>query len=183
MKKIRISVAALLLSGSMLCFQSCIGSFSLTNSVLDWNKNVGRKFVNELVFVAFWILPVYEVTGIADLLILNSIEFWSGKNPVEASVKTIKTDNGSYLVAYDKSGYKITNIETGREINLEFDESSNTWYYIQDNEKIPFMSFIDDNHVRMIMPDGSFQEVELSEQGVVSYQAVAQYAGYDLASL
>ena len=37
------------------------------------------KFVNELVFFAFWILPVYEVSGLADLLVLNSIEFWSGK--------------------------------------------------------------------------------------------------------
>lgn len=51
--------------------------FSLTNKLLTWNRQVGSKFVNELVFFALWILPVYEVSGLADLLVLNSIEFWA----------------------------------------------------------------------------------------------------------
>ena len=75
MKKKTITVAmALCLSAAML-MPSCIGSFALTNKVLDWNRQVGNKFVNELVFFAFWILPVYEVTGLTDLLVINSIEF------------------------------------------------------------------------------------------------------------
>ena len=76
MRKIRISVAAILLAGTSLVFTSCIGSFGLTNKVLSWNRNIGSKFVNELVFLAFWILPVYEVTALADVLVINSIEFW-----------------------------------------------------------------------------------------------------------
>ena len=74
MKKNYLSVALVLtLAGSMM-FTSCIGSFQLSNKVLAWNKQVGNKFVNELVFFAFWILPVYEITTISDLLVLNSIE-------------------------------------------------------------------------------------------------------------
>ncbi|MDE7508793.1 MAG: DUF3332 domain-containing protein, partial [Muribaculaceae bacterium] len=67
------AVAALLLCSVSL--SSCIGSFRLTNSVLKWNNQVGSKFINEIVLFAFWVLPVYEVTSIADLLVLNSIEF------------------------------------------------------------------------------------------------------------
>ncbi|MDE6279855.1 MAG: DUF3332 domain-containing protein, partial [Paramuribaculum sp.] len=85
MKKKILNVAVItLLCGSMLPLSSCIGSFSLTNKLLSWNRQVDNKFVNELVFFAFWILPVYEVAGAADLLVLNSIEFWSGSNPMEA---------------------------------------------------------------------------------------------------
>ena len=94
MKKYKIAVAAILLAGSSMAFTSCIGSFAMTNKVLSWNKQVGNKFVNELVFFAFWILPVYEVTSIADLLVINSIEFWSGTNPMTASVKAVDTDHG-----------------------------------------------------------------------------------------
>ena len=49
MKKVYITaaMAALLLGSSTLT--SCIGSFALTNRVLSWNKQVGSKFVNELV--------------------------------------------------------------------------------------------------------------------------------------
>lgn len=99
MRKIRLSVAAVLIAGTSLVFTSCIGSFGLTNKVISWNRNIGSKFVNELVFLAFWILPVYEVTALADVLVINSIEFWSGTNPLTASVKTVDTDHGRYMIA------------------------------------------------------------------------------------
>ena len=84
MKKFYLSVALVLALGGSMLFSSCIGQFALTNQVLSWNKQIGSKFVNELVFFAFWVLPVYEVTTVADLLIINSIEFWSGTNPLTA---------------------------------------------------------------------------------------------------
>lgn len=171
MKKNYISVGAILLAATMLPLQSCIGSFSLTNKVLSWNNQVGSKFVNELVFFAFWILPVYEVTSVADLLILNTIEFWSGNNPVEASTKVIDTDQGKYYIACDGKGYDIT-APNGDVVRLEFEEDSQTWSVgVNDEEAIPFMTMIDDSHVKMITPDGDFRMVELSEQGVMAYSA------------
>ena len=101
MKRVKISAAILLTVAAMLPMQSCIGSFALTNKVLDWNRQVGDKFVNELVFVAFWILPVYELTGLADILVINSIEFWKGENPVQASTKVIDGKDAKYLVKSD----------------------------------------------------------------------------------
>ena len=97
-KRILTRVLAIVLCGSMLTMTSCIGSFSLTNRLLGWNQHVGNKFVNELVFFAFWILPVYEVSCLADLLVLNSIEFWSGSNPMAKGDKIIEGNDGKYLV-------------------------------------------------------------------------------------
>ena len=77
-----------MLSGSVL-FSSCIGSFGLWNSLKDWNQGVSNKFVNELIFLAFHIVPVYEIAYLADALVLNSIEFWSGSNPT-ASIGEVK---------------------------------------------------------------------------------------------
>lgn len=173
MKKIKLSVAALLIGGGSLLFSSCIGSFSLTNSVINWNKNVGHKFVNELVFVAFWILPVYEVTALADLLVLNSIEFWSGENPVQASTSFIDTEHGRYIVACDETGYTVTHEASGHEFRLEFDSESQTWSLEQEGESYPFMTFVDDAHVKMITPEGDLRVVELSEAGVYAYSQLA----------
>lgn len=173
MKKFKISVAALLLAGSTLVFTSCIGSFQLTQNVMNWNHSVGNKFVNELVFVAFWILPVYEVTALADLLVLNSIEFWSGENPVSASTKVIDTEQGRYLVACDGKGYTITHEPTGRETRLDFEAETQTWSIEVNGESYPFMTFLDDSHVKMITPEGDFRVVELSEQGVMAYRDLA----------
>ena len=92
MKKKLGVAAAVLLSGSLM-FSSCIGSFGLTNKLFSWNKGVGEKWVNEVVFVAFCILPVYEVSLIADALVINSIEFWTGSNPMADNRSSrIKTD-------------------------------------------------------------------------------------------
>ena len=44
-------------------------------------------------FIAFWIVPVYEISALADVLVINSIEFWSGSNPV-ADVGNVKTIDG-----------------------------------------------------------------------------------------
>ena len=169
MKKNYISVGAILLVAATLPLQSCIGSFSLTNKVLSWNNQVGSKFVNELVFFAFWILPVYEVTSVADLLIFNSIEFWSGNNPVQASTKVIDTDQGKYYIACDGKGYDIT-APNGDVVHLLFEEDTQTWSVgVNDEEALPFMTMIDDSHVKMITPEGDFRMVELSEQGVLAY--------------
>ena len=90
-KSFTVLVAAIL-AGSTL-FTSCIGSFGLTNKLLTWNRSIDSKFVNELVFVAFWIIPVYEISALADLLVINAIEFWSGSNPM-ADVGSVKTVEG-----------------------------------------------------------------------------------------
>lgn len=174
MKKYKIAVGALLIAGSSLTFTSCIGSFGLSNKVLSWNKSIGNKFVNELVFVAFWILPVYEVTLLSDLLVVNSIEFWSGNNPMSASTKVVDTEQGRYLIACDGKGYTVTHEATGESMRLDFTEEDQTWSIrLEDGESLPLMTFIDDSHVKMIAPDGGSVTVELSEQGVMAYEQCA----------
>ncbi|MCM1152841.1 MAG: DUF3332 domain-containing protein [Muribaculum sp.] len=176
MKKRYVSASVILTVAGSLSLNSCIGSFGLTNSVLSWNNQVGSKFVNELVFFAFWVLPVYEVTGLADLLVLNSIEFWSGSNPVEASTKVIPTDHGDYLVACDGKGYTITNSQSGESMRLDFDADTQTWSFDDNGTKYPMMTFVDDNHVKMVMPDGDFRLVDLNEEGVMAYRHMAMQA-------
>ncbi|MCM1290955.1 MAG: DUF3332 domain-containing protein [Prevotella sp.] len=175
MKKIYLTAAlAAILAGSMT-LSSCIGSFALTNKVLTWNNQVGNKFVNELVFFAFWVLPVYEVTGLADLLVINSIEFWSGNNPMSASVKAIDTDHGRYLVKCDGKGYDI-DCPDGSSMRLNFNTEEQTWSYAdsETGRDIPLMTFIDSRHVKMITPQGDMTTIELSEQGVMAYRQMAE---------
>ena len=72
MKKIKFTPLCFLLSGSIL-FSSCIGSFKLFNNLKEWNQGVSDKFVNELIFLAFHIVPIYPIAYLADVLVLNSL--------------------------------------------------------------------------------------------------------------
>lgn len=79
MKKLMLPM---LISGSVL-LSGCLGQNALFNTVQDWNATATEeKFVNQGISFAFWIVPVYGLTILADIVILNSVEFWTGTNPV-----------------------------------------------------------------------------------------------------
>ena len=167
---------AVLLCGAVT-FSSCIGPFKLTNKLLSWNNSVGSKFANELVFFCFWILPVYEVSIVADALVLNSIEFWSGSNPIakEGQTKQIKGANGDYLVQRKKDGYKISDRGNKLNVELRFDEKSQSWSAVSNGKSVRFMTFIGNNKVRMYLPEGKTMDVELSEEGIMAYRDAVGY--------
>ena len=163
---------------SCIAFTSCIGSFKLSNKVLSWNKQVSNsKFVNEVVFFCFWVIPVYEVTTIADVLVVNSIEFWSGDNPLAETEteKSIHGKKGEYLVRYKHfNGYRIVNRNTKTSVDLIYDKGTKTWSAMAKNKPVEFMTFLDDNTVRVYLPGGKTMNVELSESGVATFREVIE---------
>ena len=179
MKKKYLSVALVVaLAGSILT-TSCIGSFSLTNKLLSWNKSIGNKFVNEVVFIAFCIVPVYEVTALADVLVLNSIEFWSGNNAFAKGKKVVDGEDGRYIVECDGKGYTITSENDGSVVRLDFDIEEQTWSATANGETHKIMTFIDDTHVKVPSVNGGYEVVELSQEGVWAYEgkvASSQFA-------
>lgn len=89
-RMISLALAALLASG-------CYGSFNLTRQVYHWNSQVGDKWPREFMFLVLTWVPVYGIAGLGDAVVFNSIEFWSGKNPVEAP-KTAAAPQIKHLV-------------------------------------------------------------------------------------
>lgn len=179
MKKTIIrGLSAVLIAVFLFSSTSCIGSFSLTGRLLGWNKHVGNKFINELVFFAFWILPVYEVTGLADLLVLNSIEFWSGRNPMgDVSAATeVEASNGNHVrITADATGYDLVNLDTESTMRLEYDADIDGWAVEYDGTRHILFTFVDDTHIAL--PTGSGQDyrtVELSNAGLMAYAAMSR---------
>lgn len=175
MKKKLFPICAVVLASSML-FSSCIGSFGLSNKVLSWNQQISNKFVNELVFIGFWILPVYEISMLADVIVINSVEFWSGSNPIVAGQKVVNGEDGRYLVEWNKDGYTITNESTQSVVELNFNEDERTWSVATPEGDIPFLTFVDDTHVKVPAGNGEYQIVEFSQAGVMAYQEYASKA-------
>jgi len=178
MKKRHLILVTVIMLTASLTLSSCIGSFTMFNRVKAWNEQVGDKFVNELVFIAMWILPVYELSFAADLLVLNSIEFWSGTNPLMGQTQqVIDGKDARYLVERDATGYAITNLSNHKVTRLNFDATSNTWSMQNgQGEQVPFLTFIDDTHVGLPAGNGTFTTVELSQAGVFAYSHLAPTA-------
>jgi hypothetical protein len=182
MRKRYFSVAVVLTLLASFTFTSCVGSFALSNKLLSWNRQISNKFVNEAVFFVFWVIPVYELTCLADVVVLNSIEFWSGSNPVAQVRSVIEGADGRYLVDCDGKGYTITSENDGSVVRLDFDSDDQSWSVaVNGQEPVKFMTFVDDTHVNMITPDGGTQLVELSDNGLMAFrQTIAESAAAQL---
>ena len=125
MKK-TFKLTAMLLAATMM-FSSCIGSFRLTNKVKAWNEKFGDKWANELLFVAMNIVPVYSCAMFVDAVVLNSIEFWTGKK-ASLKVQVVKNSQGQDVeVTAMENGYKFTS--NGESMNLVFNEETQSWNF------------------------------------------------------
>ncbi len=75
MKKLLLGAA---LTGAMLTTTGCLGPDKAFHGVHDWNMQVSdNDMVNELVFLGLVIIPVYEVAWLVDIIVLNTIDYWS----------------------------------------------------------------------------------------------------------
>lgn len=164
MKK-HFKLTAMLLTATIL-FSSCIGSFRLTNNIKDWNEGLGDKFVNELVFIALHIVPVYEIAMFIDGVVLNSIEFWTGENVVAepGETKIVKNSQGQDVqVTALENGYTISNGETA--MNLLFDAENQVWSAEYNNQSTDLVKLNGDNTAQLFV-GGEVVDVTLDAQGI-----------------
>lgn len=168
MKKTKLRIVTALVGGSLL-FSSCIGSFGLWSNLKDWNQGIGNKFVNEVVFLAFHIVPVYEVAYLADILVLNSIEFWSGSNPVAelGSIRTVQGENGNYAIRTNEDGYTITKEgDEGKELNLVYNAEKRIWNAEAEGQSFELIRMNEDGTISYQQPDGSLKTIVPNAQEV-----------------
>ena len=76
-KVVMVAIVASLTSS----LSGCIGSFAVTDKITQFNVEVvdnryARGGVNIL------LLPIYALTFAVDLVVVNSLEFWTGTNPL-----------------------------------------------------------------------------------------------------
>ena len=80
MQTSKVNMKKSLIAGALalgLLSTSCLGPNKTFNSVHDWNNNFSEnRWANEAVHLAFWIVPVYGLSLLADIVIVNSIEWW-----------------------------------------------------------------------------------------------------------
>ena len=164
MKK-HFKLSALLLSATIV-LSSCIGSFRLTNNIKDWNEGVSSKWVNEVIFIALHIVPVYEIAMLVDGVVLNSIEFWGGENIVAepGETKVVKNSVGEEVeIVATENGYTVSNGETA--MNLVFDKEQQLWSAEYDNQVTKLVKLNGDNTAQLFVGD-DVVNVNLDAQGI-----------------
>ena len=128
MKKISLKVAACFLAATFL-FSSCfVGKYGLWNKYINWqNHMTSSKFVNAI--VGFFLVPIVGgICQFVDILVLNTIEFWSGSNPVASNIGTTKQ-----VLGQDGRYYAVTTLKNGYEVKAPTGEITN---FIHNEENV-----------------------------------------------
>lgn len=154
-KNFRAVALATLLSGSLM-FGSCIGSFGLSSKLLDWNKNIGDPWTNELVFFCLAAVQVYTVSMFIDGFILNSLEFWTGENPsMSENTRTVKTDNGLFTIVTNAEGHKITKEGSDEAVEFRFNKAEKSWSLVSGDTNAKLVQFVDNNRAQIYFASGA----------------------------
>ena len=112
---------------------SCLGSFKAALGLKDWNSSISdNKYINNLVFWALVIIPVYGLFLFGDAIIFNVIEFWTGSNPLgmkagEAETQQITYKGKSYLMTASQNKMKLADLDGNAISELVYDANDKSW--------------------------------------------------------
>ena len=120
-----------LLCAGMIVLSGCYGKNACFNKLHDWNGTLGDKWINSIVhFFLFW-LPIYGIClFLVDGLVLNTVEFWTGSNPLASgdsyfekdaqgnSIAAVKNADGSMSVEVTNAKGEKANLTLQRDENV-----------------------------------------------------------------
>ncbi len=135
MKMVRSAIFKITMLMLVVSLTGCFGSFNLTKNVYNANDGVSDNgFVKSGVMVGMFIIPIYEVAAIADLLVFNVIEFWTGENPVamnegDMQRQLIHANGKDYQMDATKDRLQVTDLDDANAevLSLHYNRTLGVW--------------------------------------------------------
>lgn len=85
------------------------GNYGFIRTVAKWNLKMSL-LPRVLVYIAFVIIPVYPIAMLLDLLIGNTIEFWTEKPIITVAHKTFEKDGMLVQVDHERNPLRKTTL-------------------------------------------------------------------------
>lgn len=110
----RAALAALAVTSATLV-GGCFGSFGLTQKVWKFNDGASsNKWIKWLLFLGLIIIPVYSISVFVDAIVLNTIEFFTGKNPMLSRREELGQGHALAFSADGPDAVRVEHFERGQ---------------------------------------------------------------------
>ena len=120
-----------LLCAGMIVLSGCYGKNACFNKLHNWNGTLGDKWINSIVHFFLSIFGIYFIClNLIDGLVLNTIEFWTGSNPLAGgdsyyekdaqgnSIAAVKNDDGTMTVQMTTAAGESATLTLQRDENV-----------------------------------------------------------------
>ena len=114
--------------------------------------------------VAFSIVPVYSIALVADGLIFNAVEFWSGKNPIamgpnEKEIRTVSVEGKQYTVTATQNRMDFVPAQKNAQaFDVKYAPDQKSWY-VEYNGQSRKIAEQDSSLLTLLYPDGHHEIV------------------------
>ncbi|GEM75632.1 DUF3332 family protein [Vibrio sagamiensis] len=100
------------LGAATMALSGCVGSNAVTGYVMQVNlKAVDNRYARG--GLNMLMAPIYGIAIAADYIVFNSLEFWTGKNPINGKPHIFDTKMETYLDINDKLDKSLTTAPIG----------------------------------------------------------------------
>ena len=117
-----------------LATAGCFGKFRLVKKTYKFNQEVSPdKWIQWFVFLVITIIPIYGLALVIDALFANSVEFWTGENPIMAGHPVTRTalgPNGELATATFRASGVVDLVVT------ETDGTVHTLQFVREGETL-----------------------------------------------
>lgn len=142
---------------------SCLGSFSAFKSLRDWNDGLtSNEFLDNLIFWALNIVPVYILFIVGDALIFNVLEFWTGSNPIvmaegEEEVQYAEVNGQKVKMTAMQNQFHIEVLSgenKGQTLKMVYTPENKTWNALGDEGELIKLASMEEGYYMVYTPEG-----------------------------
>ena len=159
-RALKLISMALIMALLSVSFFGCYGNFAATRKLYSFNGSFNNKYVNSvLMYVMLTALPVYEIAAAADILVFNTVEFWTGSNPMamgpnDEVIKYAQENDKDLKVTIRQNQVIVEDMNNpGQELQLSYKPFEKSWYYQGENGLVKIATLSGEN-IALHQPNG-----------------------------
>jgi hypothetical protein len=133
--KSRKVIAVALVAAMSPIMAGCFGKFPVTKTIYRLNKDMEPSILRQVVFWVFIIIPVYWVAMLADAVVFNLVDYWTGEGLAGGS--TTNPDGSTVVLAPSADGREalMTLSRDGKVVSqVRFVRASDSLFEVRDAE-------------------------------------------------
>ena len=167
------SILALVIATTLLSqLQGCYGNFAMTRKLYQFNGTIKDKYLRSLATFVMVACQVYTVVGVLDFAVFNTVQFWTGTNPValkpgEKETQMVEWKGKTYQLIATQNCLEIKPMNgnlQGPSVYLKYAVEKKTWSAETTTSKQKLIEILDTSGqvANLIYPDGHKETVTLA---------------------